>query len=174
MLETLVTKFLEVKKQWSLGRFQSTEKHKAEEVNRSEESICSWEWYEVKVSKDGSDQGEDCVVKGAVVKYLGPEQQISQLDEGREDNEEHDEESQHVSPAFTESSGELSHCLVEGDIFEYFDPGEEGTAASYAVQEVAPEGNSREIHKLSWSEVDIFQCRLHVEVDDSSTKIVLN
>ena len=60
----------------------------------------------------------------------------------------------------------MSHCFVERDVFEYFDPGEEGTAARDAVQEIAPEGDQCEVHKLARGEVHIFYCRLNVEVDD--------
>ena len=67
-----------------------------------------------------------------------------------------------------ESSRELSHGLVEWDVFEYFDPGEEGTAARDAVQEVAPEGDDGEVHKLARGEVHIGYGRLDVEVDDGS------
>ena len=66
------------------------------------------------------------------------------------------------------SSRKLSHCLVERDVFEYFDPGEEGTAARDAVKEVAPECDECEVYKLARGEVHIGDCRLHVEVDDGS------
>ena len=54
------------------------------------------------------------------------------------------------------------------DIFEYFDPGEEGTAARDAVQEVAPEGDNCEVNKLARCEVHVLHCRLDVEIDDGS------
>ena len=73
------------------------EEHKAEEIQRTEELVGLREGDEVEVSENCSDQSKDCVVEGAVVEYLSSEQQISQLNEGREDDEEHDEESKHVS-----------------------------------------------------------------------------
>ena len=68
------------------------------------------------------------------------------------------------------SSRKLSHGLVEWDVFEYFDPGQEGTTARDAVKEVAPERDDCEVYKLARGEGNIRDGRLHVEVDDGSEK----
>ena len=73
------------------------EKYKEKKIERTEELVGLREGDEVKVPENCSDESKDCVVERAVVEYLSSEQQISQLYEGREDDEEHDEESKHVS-----------------------------------------------------------------------------
>ena len=57
------------------------------------------------------DQGKDGVVEAAVVEDLGAEEEVSELDEGAEDDEEHDEEADHVSGAPAEGPGQLRHGL---------------------------------------------------------------
>ena len=73
------------------------EEYKEKEIEGTEELVGLREGDEIKVSENCSDESKDCVVERAVVEYLSSEQQISQLYEGREDDEEHDEESKHVS-----------------------------------------------------------------------------
>lgn len=50
--------------------------------------------------------------------HLSPEQQVSKLSVGKEDNEEHDGEAQNVFSAATQGGRQLSHGLVETDVFE--------------------------------------------------------
>ena len=57
------------------------------------------------------DQGKDGVVEAAVVEDLGAKEEVSELDEGAEDDEEHDEEADHVSGAPAEGAGQLRHGL---------------------------------------------------------------
>lgn len=56
--------------------------------------------------------------KGAEGFNLCPKQQISKLSVGEEDNEEHDGEAQDVFSTATQCGGQLSHGLVETDVFE--------------------------------------------------------
>ena len=58
------------------------------------------------------DQGKDGVVEAAVVEDLGAEEEVSELDEGSEDDEEHNEEADHISSTLGQCSRELSHCLI--------------------------------------------------------------
>ena len=57
------------------------------------------------------DQGKDGVVEAAVVEDLCAEEEVSELDEGAEDDEEHDEEADHVPGAPAEGAGQLRHGL---------------------------------------------------------------
>lgn len=56
--------------------------------------------------------------KGAEGFNLCPKQQISKLSVGKENNEEHDGEAQDVFGTATQCGGQLSHGLVETDVFE--------------------------------------------------------
>lgn len=56
--------------------------------------------------------------KGAEGFNLCPKQQISKLSVGEENNEEHDGEAQDVFRTATQCGGQLSHGLVETDVFE--------------------------------------------------------
>lgn len=56
--------------------------------------------------------------KGAKGFNLCPKEQVSKLSVGKEDNEEHDGESQDVFSTAAQCGGELSHGLVETDVFE--------------------------------------------------------
>ena len=70
--------------------------------------------------------------------YLRPEQQVSQLCEGEEDDEEHHAESGHVFGATGKGGAQLGHGLVEGDVLEELDPGNEDADCDGVVEELGP------------------------------------
>ena len=45
--------------------------------------------------------------------YLGAKDHVSELGEGKEDNEEHDSKAGHVPGTPAQGAGQLGHCLVE-------------------------------------------------------------
>ena len=62
----------------------------------------------------------------------------------------------------------MCHCFIEGDIFEYFDRGEEAAATGEAVKEIRPEGYTGKVNKLGTHNIDIRQRRLNVKINHSS------
>ena len=87
------------------------EENKTEEVYWTEDNVGLFQFRKVKVPQDGSDEGEDGVVEAAVVKYLSAKEKVSKLYKGSKDDEKHDEEADQVSPASSQCSAQLSHCL---------------------------------------------------------------
>lgn len=63
--------------------------------------------------------------KGTEGFNLCPKQQVSKLSVGEEDNEEHDGEAQDVFSTAAQCGGQLSHGLVETDVFENLEEYEE-------------------------------------------------
>ena len=57
--------------------------------------------------------------------YLGAKDHVSELGEGKEDNEEHDSKAGHVPSTPAQGAGQLGHRLVEGDVLEQLHPREE-------------------------------------------------
>ena len=66
-------------------------------------------------------------------------------------------------------ASDLTH-LVEGDILEDLDPGEEGAAAGDTVQEVAPVSDAGEVYELVSDQGDLLQSWLQVEVENSTKR----
>lgn len=86
--------------------------------------------------------------KGAEGFNLCPKQQVSKLSVGKEDNEEHDGEAQDVFGTATQCGGQLSHGLVETDVFENLEEYKE-SQCKYAYPE--PDGlvgNVRPVNTL--------------------------
>lgn len=86
--------------------------------------------------------------KGAEGFNLCPKQQVSKLSVGKEDNEEHDGKAQDVFCTATQCGGQLSHGLVETDVFENLEEYKE-SQCDYAYPE--PDslvGNVRPVNTL--------------------------
>ena len=108
------------------------------------------------------------VLKGAKTFDLNAEGEITQLRIGEEDDEEHDRETGNIFRAFGQRFAQLSHRLVETDVFEdlqrrkrsslsllsngkttNFDPGEKDRRAQNDVELVRPVAKKGEIAELS-------------------------
>ena len=66
-------------------------------------------------------------------------------------------------------ASDLTH-LVEGDILEDLDPGEEGAAAGDTVQEVAPVSDAGEVYELVSDQGDLLESWLQVKVKNSAAE----
>jgi len=96
-----------------------------EEVHGAQNAVGILHSGKVEVSEDDTELGEDAVLDVGEVLNLGAENQVGQLAESQEDDEEHESESDHVLGAASQSARQLVHRLVEGNVLENLDPGEE-------------------------------------------------
>ena len=77
-------------------------------------------------------------LEAAEILHLGAEDQVAELRKGQEDDEEHDGETGEILGAGGEGGGELSHGLVEADVFEHLDPCKEHHNGNRTVEDNLP------------------------------------
>lgn len=80
---------------------------------------------------------------------LNAERQVTQLSVGKEDDEEHDCKARNIPCAFGQRFAQLCHGLVEADVFEHLDPGQEDGDADDDVELVLPVAQEREVTVLA-------------------------
>ena len=79
---------------------------------------------------------------------LNTERQVAELCVGEENDEEHNREPGNVTRAFGQCFAQLCHGLVEADVFEHFDPGQEDGDADDDVELILPVAQEREVAVL--------------------------
>ncbi len=84
------------------------------------------------------------------VLHLSAEQQVSELSEGKEDDEEHDGKASEVLGTARQCGGKLSHGLVEADVLEDLDPGAENHDSERVVKAHLCVAQEVEVSKLVW------------------------
>lgn len=89
---------------------------------------------EIEISQDSSKQSEDSIDEAAEVPYLRSEEQVAELGKGEEHNEEHDGKASNIFGTPWQSWRQLCHSLVEGDIFEQFEPCKEDTNSYSTIE----------------------------------------
>lgn len=75
---------------------EENEEDVTEEKYRSQNSICRFEFVEVEITQNGSQESEDCLAEARVVLDLSAEKEVSQLGECKEYDEKHDTKSSDV------------------------------------------------------------------------------
>jgi hypothetical protein len=80
--------------------------------------------------------------------YLRAEHQIAELSVGQKHNEKHYGKASHVLGASAQGHAELGHCLVEADIFEYFNPRQKDHNGHGRVEHVLPVAEKLKAHVL--------------------------